>query len=183
MNYVEPIRDPHILRMMANDFKSEKNQRNYMLFMSCIYLGRRIMDTLKLQVKDLKDKDFVFVRESKTGKKILLPISKTLKKDLSEYMKDMAPDEYLFKSTQKKYKPIDRTTWSKIIKAEAQKYGLENINCHSLRKTFGYHYYKKTEDIVTLMEIFGHTHPSVTLRYIGINQENINESMKNFTIF
>lgn len=183
MNYVEPIRDPHILRMMANDFKNEKNQRNYILFMCSIYLGRRIKDTLRLQVKDLKDKDFVHVRESKTGKKILLPISKALKKELNDYMKDMAPDEYLFKSTQKKYKPIDRTTWSKIIKAAAAKYGLENINCHSLRKTFGYHYYKQTGDVVTLMEIFGHSHPSVTLRYIGINQENINDSMKSFRIF
>ncbi|MGE5631723.1 MAG: hypothetical protein ACM3TR_11575 [Caulobacteraceae bacterium] len=69
MNYVEPIRDPHILKMMANDFKNEKNPRNYMLFMCGIYLGRRITDTLKLQAKDLKDKDFVYVRESKTGKK------------------------------------------------------------------------------------------------------------------
>ncbi|MGE5631722.1 MAG: tyrosine-type recombinase/integrase [Caulobacteraceae bacterium] len=113
-----------------------------------------------------------------------MPISKALKKELSEYMKDMAPDEYLFKSTQKPWKPIDRTTCSKIIKAAAQKYGLENVNCHSLRKTFGYHYYKQKEhDLLTLMEIFGHSHPSVTLRYIGINQENINESLKNFTIF
>jgi integrase len=155
MNYVEPIRDAHILKMIANDSKSGNSQRNYMLFMCGIYLGRRIMDTLKLQVKDLKDKDFVHVRESKTGKKVLLPISKTLKKELSGYMKDMSPDEYLFKSSQKKYKPIDRTTCSKIIKAAVQKYGLENINCHSLRKTFGYHYYKQTGDIVTLMDIFG----------------------------
>lgn len=182
MNYVEPIRDPHILRLIANDLKA-KRKRDYLIFLCAIYFGRRIMDTLSFKAKDVKDKDFIHIRESKTGKKILLPISKWLKAELNDYVKDMEPDEYIFKSTQKKYKPIDRTTYYKILKNVAKKYGVEHIGCHSLRKTFGYHYYKKTGDVVTLMEIFGHTHPSVTLRYIGINQENINESMRNFRIF
>lgn len=182
MNYVEPIRDPHILKLMANDLKA-RSMRDYLIFICGIYLGRRITDTLVFKVKDLKDKDYIYVRESKTGKKILLPISKWLKDELNEYIKDMEPDEYIFKSTQKKYKPIDRTTYYKILKGVAKKYGIEHIGCHSLRKTFGYHYYKRTGDVVTLMEIFGHTHPSVTLRYIGINQEIINETMRNFRIF
>jgi len=182
MNYVEPLRDPHILKLIANDLKATR-ERDYLIFLCAIYFGRRIMDILTLKVCDVKDKDFIHVRESKTGKKILLPISKWLKAELNDYVKDMGPDEYIFKSTQKKYKPIDRTTYYKILKNVAKKYSIEHIGCHSLRKTFGYHYYKKTGDVVTLMEIFGHTHPSVTLRYIGINQETINESMRNFRIF
>jgi len=51
-----------------------------------------------------------------------------------------------------------------------------------MRKTFGYHYYKKTKDVALLMDLFNHSSQSVTLRYIGINQEVINslinETMK-----
>lgn len=46
------------------------------------------------------------------------------------------------------------------------------VGTHTLRKTFGYHYYKKTKDIAMLQEIFRHSSPEITLRYIGITQED-----------
>ena len=46
-----------------------------------------------------------------------------------------------------------------------------------MRKTFGYHYYKKTKDIALLMNLFNHSSQSVTLRYIGVSQEVINTSV------
>jgi len=46
-----------------------------------------------------------------------------------------------------------------------------------MRKTFAYHYYKKTKDIALLMNLFNHSSQSVTLRYIGINQDVINDSI------
>ncbi|WP_268818337.1 integrase [Paenibacillus alkaliterrae] len=49
----------------------------------------------------------------------------------------------------------------------------EAIGCHSHRKTFGYHAYKLGTDIVLLQQIFNHSSPSVTLRYIGILQCDI----------
>lgn len=182
MNYVEPIRDKTVLKSIAVDLKNH-SLRDYLVYMNGIYTGRRIMDILKLKVKEMKGKEFINIRENKTGKQIILPINRILKKEMEEFMEDMGPDEYIFKSTQKKNKAIDRTTYYKILKTVAEKHGVENIGCHSMRKTFGYHYYKKTQDVVTLMEIFGHYHPSVTLRYIGINQENINESMRAFKLF
>ncbi|WP_252456770.1 hypothetical protein [Macrococcoides canis] len=51
------------------------------------------------------------------------------------------------------------------------------MGTHSMRKTFGYHYYKKTKDIALLMDLFNHSSQFVTLRYIGINQDVINESI------
>lgn len=39
-----------------------------------------------------------------------------------------------------------------------------------MRKTFGYFHYQQYKDVVILQEIFNHSSPSVTLRYIGINQ-------------
>ena len=48
------------------------------------------------------------------------------------------------------------------------------IGMHTLRKTFGYWAYKQGIDIILLMKIFNHSSPSITLRYIGITQEDIN---------
>ncbi|KPU42173.1 tyrosine recombinase XerD [Oxobacter pfennigii] len=182
MNYVEPIRDPIILENIANDLK-KSNMRDYVMFMYGIYTGRRISDIIKLRVNDLKGKEYINLRETKTGKQVILPINKVLKKILDEYLKDMSPEEYVFKSSQKKNKPIDRTTAYKILKNAGNKYGLENIGTHTLRKTFGYHFYMQKKDVVMLMEILNHCDPGITLRYIGLIQESINDAVKKFKIF
>ncbi|MGW8655087.1 tyrosine-type recombinase/integrase, partial [Nocardia salmonicida] len=69
-----------------------------------------------------------------------------------------------------------------ILNEAAAHVGLEEIGTHSLRKTFGYHYYQKTKDVAMLQEIFGHSAPSITLRYIGINEQMIDESLEDFSL-
>lgn len=48
-----------------------------------------------------------------------------------------------------------------------------DIGTHTMRKTFGYHYYKRIKDIATLQQIFNHSVPSITKRYIGITQDEL----------
>ncbi|GEQ34220.1 hypothetical protein B795N_21020 [Marinilactibacillus psychrotolerans] len=43
-------------------------------------------------------------------------------------------------------------------------------------------YYKKTKDVATLMEIFGHSSEKITKRYIGINEDEISETLLNFRL-
>jgi len=59
---------------------------------------------------------------------------------------------------------------------------MDSIGTHTLRKTFGYHFYQKYKDIALLQELFNHSAPSVTLRYIGINQDMIDDAMKEFKL-
>lgn len=69
-----------------------------------------------------------------------------------------------------------------ILNEAAKKCGLQSQGTHSLRKTFGFHYYKKYKDIAMLQEIFNHSSPSICLRYNGINQEEIDKSLDNFCL-
>ena len=41
---------------------------------------------------------------------------------------------------------------------------------------------KKTKDVATLMEIFGHSSEKITKRYIGINEDEISETLLNFRL-
>ncbi|MFW5891728.1 MAG: site-specific integrase, partial [bacterium] len=52
----------------------------------------------------------------------------------------------------------------------------------STRKTFGYHHYKQHKDVALLQQLFNHSSPSVTLDYIGVNQDVMDNSMKNFSL-
>ncbi len=181
MNTVQPIRDLDTIHAIQEDLKGN-NYRNYLIFEIGIYIGIRISDILNIKVKDIKGKDNLKLREIKTGKEKLMPIPGHLKKEINNYIESIKlnDSDYLFKSKKKKIKPITRVQAYNILRQIAKKYKLENIGTHTLRKTFGYHFYKKTNDVALLMTIFNHSDPSITLRYIGIEQDNVNKSLKNF---
>ena len=49
-----------------------------------------------------------------------------------------------------------------------------------MRKTFGYKYYRQFRDIPTLMKILNHSSQAVTIRYIGLEEEEIRASLDKF---
>lgn len=181
MNFVEPIRERELVYDIGSYLK-KKNERDYIMYMCGIYTGLRISDILKLKVRDVRNKKYIKLREKKTRKERTIEINDELKRALNTYIEGKDLDEYLVKSRENYNAPICRSMAYKILKAAGDRFGLESIGTHTLRKTFGYHFYKQTGDIVTLQQIFNHTHPSVTLKYIGINQESINKAMKKFKI-
>lgn len=182
MEAVEPIRDVHVLEDMC-DYLRATNERNLVMFELGIYGGLRISDILKLRVRDVRDKKFIKVVEEKTGKDKQIPINPMLKRTLNNYTAGKKDLDYLIKSRKGKNKPIGRTQAYRIIRELGEMYGVEDLGTHSMRKTFGYHYYKKTKDIALLQKIFNHSSPNITLRYIGIEQDTIMKAMKDMRYF
>lgn len=182
MNFVEPIRDLDILEDICHYLEST-SERNLVLFQMGLYTGLRISDILKLRVRDVKDKKSLTLREKKTGKNKVISINPILKRTLNGYCIDKEDTEYLIKSRNGKNEPISRVQAYKIIKEVGESFGIENLGTHSLRKTFGYHYYKKTKDIGLLQKIFNHSSPAVTLRYIGIEQDYMDKAYSKFRYY
>lgn len=180
MNFVQPIRDPEIIRAIKEDL-AEKSERNRMLFITGINSGLRISDILTLKVVDTKKNYFNLV-EIKTGKKKRIEMTPGLRKELRAYAEDKQDHEYLFKSREGVNKPITRSMAYKILRESASKFGLDDIGTHTLRKTFGYHFYKKYKNVAMLQQIFNHRDQETTLIYIGISQDEMDKAMKNFTI-
>ena len=99
---------------------------------------------------------------------------------IQDYTKDLEPEDYLFPSTKGGH--LEVNTVYQMFQKVAKLLGRDDIGTHTLRKTFGYHYYKKTKDVATLMEIFGHSSEKITKRYIGINEDEISETLLNFRL-
>lgn len=177
MNFVEPIRDIDKMNDILA-YTKRINHRNYIMFMIGFYTALRISDILRLKVGHVRNRKSIGIREIKTGKQKIIAINPILKSALDEYIKDKPNDEYLIKSREKENKPLSREMAYKIVKRTCEKFGVENTGTHSLRKTFGFHYYNRTKDIVTLQHMFNHSHPSTTLDYIGITTESVNKSVK-----
>jgi integrase len=82
---------------------------------------------------------------------------------------DMTSDKFIFVANHDE--PITRMQAYRIIKEGGKRIGI-NISCHSLRKTFGYHAWKKGIPPVMLMQIFNHSTFEITKRYLGIEQDD-----------
>lgn len=180
MKEVQPIRNLQKIEEMKNEL-AKTGTRNVLLFSMGINTGLRISDLLQLKVKDVKGKSEYILIEKKTKKKKRIMLHAVIR-DISIYTEKMKDDEYLFQSKKGINQPLTRVQAYRILNNAAQKCQLEHIGTHTLRKCFGYHFYQKTKDVALLQEIFNHSSPSITLRYIGITQDEITNAWKDFSL-
>jgi integrase len=181
MNFVEPIRDKSKIKAMV-DFLNKRNERDGVLFELGIHTGLRISDLLQLKKKDVKGSHIV-VKEIKTKKTKRVVIVPQLKKVLQKYIRDMKDNDYLFTGRGTHGKPITRVRAYKILREAANECGLNNIGTHTMRKTFGFHFYNMNKDIAMLQELFNHSSPYITLRYIGVHQDAIDVAMMDMKMY
>ena len=186
MNYVQPIRSKEKIENMKEELR-KNGTRDYLLFTFAINVGFRISDILKLKVKDVLNydrsvKSHIEIIEEKTKKHKRCKINSVLADELYRYTKNMDLEDYIFKSRNGKNSPITRVRAYIILNNVAKTIGLEEIGTHTLRKTFGYWFYQQTHDIALLQQLFNHSSPSITLRYIGINQDILDTALENFSL-
>jgi len=174
MELVEPIRSKKYVDALKKYLRGQ-NIRDYLLFVLGINSGLRISDLLKLTVKDVQGQERISIREQKTGKAKDFPLSENCKKAINEYLKiTKITDGYLFTSRKGNNKPITRIQAYRILSEAAKTIGItESIGTHTLRKTFGYHAYINGTDVTRIQKLLNHSSPSVTLAYIGITKEEL----------
>ncbi len=180
MNIVEPIRSKKDLKKIESILKKQ-SLRDLLIFTIGTNCGLRISDILNLNVESVRNKSYINIIEKKTGKHKRFPVNSKLKPMLNEFTKNRYKDEPLFVSIFNNR--MERTQCYRIIKNACKDAGVEyKVGTHTLRKTFGYHHYQKFKDIAVLQKIFNHYSPQITLRYIGIDQDMIDESYNNFIL-
>lgn len=190
MEYVQPIRDKKQIQLMKEQLS--KNPRDLLLFNLGINSGLRISDILSMKVSDVIDpkgkvRDRYELRETKTGKSKNFIFNDNLKKSIEKFLKGYQGDydRPLFISTHADThnKPLTRQQAYNVLNHAADYIGItDRIGCHTTRKTFGYWAYKSGVDISKLQQIFNHSAPSVTLRYIGIQQDDIDDVYINLNL-
>lgn len=179
MTTVEPIRSIVDIKKLERYFS--KNKRDLLMFTIGTNCGLRISDIVALNVGDVRNKTHIQIIEKKTGKFKKFPINSKLKPMFEEYTKGKRSDEALFLTVFKNR--MNRFGAYYILKTACKAVGMkEIIGTHTMRKTFGYHHYKKYKDVAMLQKIFNHSSPQITLRYIGIEQDQIDESYTNFIL-
>ena len=180
MNVVQPIRDREKLEAVKAWFAA-RGPRDNLMFLVGINAGLRISDILQLRVRDI-DGQHLVLREQKTGKRRFIPISQDLAHCFRQYCKGRRGSDYMFPSREGTNKPLTTSMAYRIMREAAAAVGLKHIGTHTLRKTFGYHLYQQTKDPQLVCEVLGHSDPAITRRYIGIDQDTVDDAIGRFRI-
>ncbi|MBA7674384.1 Tyrosine recombinase XerC [subsurface metagenome] len=185
MNTVDPIKQPNKILAIKRLLLQDPNPRNYLLFTMGINSALRSGDLRNLKVADVLNekgdiKKYLYMRVKKTGRETKIAINDAMKEALKYFIskaKVYSPNQFLFKS-KRSDKALSNVDLFYLMKNWTQAVGLinERYSAHSLRKTWGYQarkYHGASIDMIS--EKLGHASSNVTKRYIGIDQEEINE--------
>ncbi|MCL6605668.1 MAG: tyrosine-type recombinase/integrase [Paenibacillus sp.] len=190
MNFVQPIRELETI-VKIKEYLKLTSERNYIFFCMGIHCGLRVSDLLKLRVNSVRNQTYITLVEEKTKnfkkkrKKRKFILHPDMIDDLNSYVHDMKDNEFLFPSRQRKKltgarkEAFDRTTAYKMLNNVAHVFDLTEIGCHTMRKTWGYHMYiADPTNLALLMETFGHTDQTTTLRYLGLTQDAMDAAIR-----
>ena len=184
------VLDKHIEEAVGNE-QRQIACRNKLLFLIGINIGIRASDlrTLKWsfffdrQDGVLKFKSFYVLQPMKQRKQkkfVKLFFNQTVQTAINNYVSEYPIeklDDYLFPSRKGNEPIIVQSLW-RIIKDTAAEAGIEqNIGSHSLRKTWGFWCFHEAVDknkaLVILQQCFNHSSTQVTMRYIGLMDNEI----------
>ncbi|RSL29171.1 hypothetical protein D7Z54_32715 [Salibacterium salarium] len=164
----------------ARPKRSDLAVRDRLLFTFGLNTGLRVSDIVKLTVSDVRGQDVMLIQEGKTKKPRQVVLT-GIREEIANYTEGKDKDAWLFPS-QKGHGPMTPTQVYRMLRDGGDWMGRHDIGTHTMRKTFGYHYYRRTKDIMKLADIFNHSAPSITKRYIGITQDEIQESLEGFKL-
>lgn len=173
-----------------HDTKAQREcaYRNFVLFTVGVAIGLRVSDLVLLKVKDFTS-DKLYVIEKKTGKGREVMLSTKLREMVMTYADavGLKQEDYLF--WQYGHHDVPMTPGNvndHIIRRTAKRLGLDQklYGSHTLRKTYAYQFYVTANAISKergyralsiLCKVLNHSSEAITLRYIGIDEEEISE--------
>lgn len=182
---VEPIKKVKDIKRIKQYLLGKANKRDYMLFVVGINVGLRCGDLLQLKINDVMNddgtfKDKIAIDEEKTDKTRYFKLNDSAKESIQIYLNSLKfydMNDYLFRS-RKGNEALRVDSTHKLIKNTLRDLGIKgNFGTHTLRKTWAYHTYMNNSSnpriLATLQKALNHSSQDVTLRYIGIEHEEI----------
>lgn len=172
-----------------DDFKSlisklerDKEYKFCLLITIGVFTGLRIGDLLKLRFNQFVGTDILTIQEQKTKKTRRIKINTDLKQIVERVKGRMVvtdTDQYIFVN---RYgtKPIDKSYVNVKLKEILKQYNIVlegNASSHLFRKTLGNRVLRlnnySNESVILLMELFSHSSPAITKKYLGIREKEI----------
>jgi integrase len=177
MAEVQAVKDLDTVRLISHLLERRYSKQMRFVWEIGINLALRVSDLLSIKFTDFADGRLI-IKEGKTGKRAEIKVNPKTQMLINDIQLQHPHHVYLFQSYRNQrsingpVRPLTRRSVSKAFELVSEELNI-HINSHSMRKTRGYHLYKKTNDIARVMIMLRHSSESTTLRYIGITQEDV----------
>ena len=172
INLVHALLDKKFGRIYADIFKIGIN------------MALRISDLLAIKYTDLNlaSREMQLV-EQKTGKKRIIRLNSVVIKIVEDRRRDYPVDVWLFqvRCSRANNKPISRVSVARVFKDAGEMLGL-TISTHSMRKTRGKAMFDAGVPIEKIAKVLNHQSPAATMRYIGIEHEQVMQTYDDFEL-
>lgn len=147
-----------------------ESPKNYTLCHFLFKTGVRISEAIKIRKKDIDfNNSLITIKhlKSKTSEERVIPIHRSIRENLKLYVATMKNEDLIFDFTRQR-------AW-KIVNNELQ------INPHSLRHSFAFHFLSQGGDITILQKILGHRFLTTTMVYRQIVPQDQIDAMEKIT--
>ncbi|OOF33057.1 tyrosine-type recombinase/integrase [Salinivibrio costicola] len=177
MSEVQAIKDAETVQLIGHLLSIRYHRQMADVWYIGLNLALRISDLLAIRFDDIHG-DRLRIKERKTGKIADIQLNPKTLARIEKIRVDHPDHVYLFQShrcqqiKQLPPKPLSRRAVTLAFQQVGQELNL-SLGTHSMRKTRGYMLYQATKDIGRVMKMLRHTSEGITLRYIGITQEDV----------
>ncbi len=186
---VKPFSRAEIEKILSViDRSTDGGKRDYAIIILAVDTGLRAIDISNLKLDDIDwKKETLSIVQSKTGKRVSLPLSGTTMNALADYILTERPEsEYreVFLTIQKPAKSV-LNNFSQIVKKYSDKAGLSWISgrgFHSLRRTFATEMASAGVEITTISQMLGHSSINEDKPYITYDKRNTTSCAFNFNL-
>ena len=191
MNEVEAVKTRE-QRIQLEAQLLEADQVYFDIWKIGVNLALRISDLLAITMVDVKslntDAPALNLVEQKTNKKRKIVVNSVALQIMCRRLADNPKHKYLFQSeahniSRGLQQALNRRSVCRVFEKAGKKIAPKvAIGTHSMRKTRGYAMYDAGRSIESICKVLNHSSPVITMRYIGIDQRDIDRSYVEFEL-
>lgn len=169
------------------DRSSPEGERNIALLETLYSCGLRVSELVNLKISDLHlNEDYIKVT-GKGNKERLIPIGKSAKKLLNNYIKNIRPHLPIKKESgdfiflNRRGGKLSRVMVFYVIKDLAKKAGIKKtLSPHTFRHSFATHLVEGGADLRAVQEMLGHESITTTEIYTHLDREYLRENILSY---
>lgn len=143
--------------------------------------GHRAATVCEIKLGDINyGKREIYVRQTKTNKAYITPLSPALTTVIKEYVRTWrikaSDDDYLFCNVGEEQLTVNALKHS-ITKYNHSR-GVDKISVHAFRHTFAKNWIRNTGDVFRLQKLLGHSSLDMTRAYVNMFSEDLKEGFE-----
>lgn len=169
------LKKPNLQKCNFNEY------RTWAVINFFIATGVRCRSLRNVKIKDLDfDNELIYINVTKNRKPLVLPMGKTIKKILFEYLKIRSgkQEDYLFCNLQGEQ--LTQSSLHNIIGRYNVKRGVTKTGIHLFRHYFAKNYIQNGGNALKLQKILGHSTLSQTQRYVDLFGQDLQKDFDKF---